>query len=69
MYINALMKYQYIRATCFGRKTSIIRRMQNIYPTQCTLILYLVYVLQWPDDGSFTAETCRHDIIDISLMR
>ena len=34
----------------------------------CKLILYLVYVLHWPDDGCFTAETCSPDVIDISLM-
>ena len=34
----------------------------------CTLILYLVYVLHWPDDGCFTAETCSPDQIDISSM-
>jgi len=27
--------------------------------------LYLIYVLLWPDDGCFTAETCRLDVIDI----
>jgi len=42
-----------IRATCF-------RPMQNIYKVQ--------YVLHWPDDGCFTAETCSPDVIDISLL-
>jgi len=32
-------------------------------------MLYLVYVLHWPDDGCFTAETCSPDVIDISSMR
>ena len=29
---------------------------------ECTLILHLVYVLHWPDDGCFTAETCSPDV-------
>ena len=33
-----------------------------------TLILYLVYVLNWPDDGCFMAETCSPDVIDISSL-
>ena len=35
---------------------------------ECTHMLYLVYVLHWPDDGCFTAETCSPDVIDISSM-
>ena len=31
-------------------------------PIQYKLILYLVYVLHWPDDGCFTAETCSPDV-------
>ena len=27
--------------------------------TQCTLSMYQDCVLLWPDDGCFTAETCR----------
>ena len=37
-------------------------------PIECTLILYLVYVPHWPDDGCFMAETCSPDVIDISSM-
>jgi len=37
-------------------------------PIECTLILYLVYVLHWPDDGHFTAETCGPDVIDIPSL-
>ena len=33
-----------------------------------TYVLYLVYVLHWPDDGCFTAETCSADVIDISSL-
>jgi len=40
-----------------------------VYNKECTLVLYLVYVLHWPGDGRFTAETCSPDVIDISLMR
>ena len=31
-------------------------------------MLYLVYVLHWPDDSRFTAETCSPDVIDISSL-
>ena len=34
-------------------------------PIECTLILHLVYVLHWSDDGCFTAKTCSPDVIDI----
>jgi hypothetical protein len=27
-----------------------------------------VYVLQWPDDGRITAETCRPDVINITYL-
>jgi len=27
-----------------------------------------VYVLHWPDDGCFTAETCSPDVINISSL-
>jgi hypothetical protein len=30
--------------------------------------LYLIYALLWPDDGCFTAETCRLGAIDILLQ-
>ena len=30
--------------------------------------LYLVFVLHWPDDGCFTAETCSPDVNDIPSM-
>jgi len=44
--------------------------LQTIWdPIECTRILYPVYVLQWPDDGCFTAETCSPNVIDISSMR
>ena len=40
--------------------------LQTIWdPIECTLSLYLIYVPLWPDDGCFTAETCRLDVIDI----
>ena len=29
------------------------------------LIMYLVYVLLWPDDSCLTAETCGPDVTDI----
>jgi len=35
---------------------------------ECTLILYLAYVLHWPDDGCFTAETCSPDVTYISSL-
>ena len=41
----------------------------HVSAIECTLILYLVHVLHWPDDGCFTAETCRPDVTDIPLMR
>ena len=31
-------------------------------PVQCTLSVYLDYVLLWPDDGCITAETCWLEI-------
>jgi len=31
-------------------------------------ILYLVYVLHWPDVGCLTAETCSPGVIDISSL-
>jgi hypothetical protein len=37
----------------------------EINTRQCTLILYLVYVLHWLDDGCLTAETCSPHVIDI----
>jgi len=33
-----------------------------------TYTRYLVYVLHWPDDGCFTAETCSPNVIDISSL-
>jgi len=38
-------------------------------PIECRLILYLVYVLHWPDGSYFTAEICSHVVTDISSMR
>ena len=35
---------------------------------ECTLILHLVHVLHWPDDGCFIAKTCGLDVIDISSL-
>ena len=35
---------------------------------ECTLILHLVYVQHWPDDGCLTAETCSPDVIDIASL-
>ena len=29
-------------------------------PTTCAHDMYPSYVLRWPDNGSFTAETCRN---------
>ena len=43
----------YIRATCFRPK-------QNICKVQ--------YVLHWPNDGCFTAETCSSDVIHTSSL-
>ena len=43
-------------------------RTYTRYNTECTLILHRVYVLHWPDDGCFTAETCSPDVIDISSL-
>ena len=40
----------------------------NIEGIEYTLILYLLYVLHWADDGCFTAETWRPDVINISAM-
>jgi len=42
MYINALMKYSYIKATCFGRKSAIIRQRQRIYEVQYKRALFTV---------------------------
>jgi len=43
--------------------------VNNMGSHRVQLILYLVYVLHWPDDGCFTAETCSPDVIDISSIR
>jgi len=40
----------------------------NVYSLESTLILYIVYVLHWPDDGCFTAETSSPDVTDISSL-
>jgi len=40
MCVNVLLKYQYIRATCFDHKTAIIRPMQNIHKVQHKRALY-----------------------------
>jgi len=31
-------------------------------PIECTLSMYLYCILLWPDDGGFTAETCRLEV-------
>ena len=43
--------------------------VNDMDPIKCTLILYLVNVLRWLDDGCFTVEICSPDVIDISSMR
>jgi len=77
MYIKALMKYQLHQGYMFrpwnnhhqAAAENIQGTIQACTLILCTLVLYLVYVLHWPDDGCFTAETCSADVADISSMR
>ena len=55
-------------ATCFDRKTVIIRPIKNILRynkvrNQCTLKVFFKNVLYWPDDDRLTVETCCHNVI------
>ena len=38
------------------------------HPGGCSAIKEEEYVLHWPDDGCFTAETCSPDVNDISSL-
>ena len=45
-------------ATCFDRKTVIIRPIKNIFKVQQSK-----HVLYWPDNDRLTVETCCHNVI------
>ena len=48
-----------------GESRTYLRYKESVHSIECSLSLYLIYVLLSPDDGSFTAETRRLDVIDI----
>ena len=51
-------------ASCFDRKTVIIRLIKNIFKVQQSEHSpYPKNVLYWPDDDRLTVETCCHNVI------